>query len=377
MCARLAALLLLAVALPAWPHAGSNAYLFVTAHDQTVETRLDLAVRDLDEILSLDTDGDGQVTWVEVESSRGGIVEYANRHWRVRSDGRDCARRGTPGTREAVEHTDGWYVVVRIVDQCASAGATTLQWTGVFDVDASHRAQVRWQRDDIVSSTVLSPAQRAFTFGEPGSDGIVAMLSRYLREGVVHVLTGLDHLLFLAGLFLPVALERHAKGWRPLASRREALTRAAFVVTAFTVAHALSLCLVALDLFRPPSRVVESLVAFSVAFAGLNNLVTMVTQRRLAWLAGGFGLIHGAAIGTALLELGLPATDRVLALAAFNVGVECAQLLPAGLAVFVTFAFRERALYRSAILVPGSLAVTLAGTVWFVWRAFALPSWGG
>jgi hypothetical protein len=364
--------LLLAVALPAWPHAGSNAFVFVTSRDAALEIRVDLAVRDLDELLPLDGDGDGRVTWREIEAARPAIRAYIHDHLQVRAGSTDCEGVDDAAPLQAVEHTDGWYAVSRVRARCP-AGALTLKWSGVFDIDASHRALVRWTIDGASGSSVLSPGTRTTVMADAGSTG--STLIRFLREGLVHVLTGLDHLLFLAGLFLPVALERTANGWRPLPTRRAAFARAALIVTAFTVAHAVSLCLVALDVFRPPTRLVESLVAFSVAFAGFNNLVPLVAQRRLAWLAGGFGLVHGAAIGGALLELGLPVYDRVVALAAFNVGVECAQLLPVLVAVLATFAFRGQPRYRQLVLVPGSLAVTLAGLVWLTWRVFALPAW--
>jgi hydrogenase/urease accessory protein HupE len=372
---RLLALLGLAVAMPAWPHAGSNAFLFVVRQGDRVDTRVDLAVRDLDELLALDADGDGRVTWQEVESLAPAIRGYAADHLHLRTEAADCERSDPPAPLQAVEHADGWYAVVHLAVRCDPAVPVTLEWSGVFDIDASHRAQVRWQHGRIVDSTVLSPRHRTMTLeaGAHHASG-VETFGRYLREGVVHVLTGLDHLLFLAGLFLPVALERTREGWRPVPSRRVAFTRAAVIVTAFTAAHAVSLCLVALGTFQPPTRLVESLVAFSVAFAGFNNLVPLVAHRRLAWLAAAFGLVHGAAIGSALLDLGLPVGARTLALAAFNLGVECAQLLPVSLAVLVTFAFREKPLYRRAVLLPGSALVTLAGVVWLTWRALALPS---
>lgn len=371
-------LLLAAIAPPAWGHAGSTAFVFADVEDEAVRTRLDVAARDLDELLALDRDGDGHVTWVEVQGAREGVVDYVRSHFLVVArSGAACDATIDPSPLQAIEHADGWYVVVRLEDRCSGAPAA-LEWSGVFDVDASHRALVRLRSGGDVRAAVLSPSNRRLELGAGSADGTrLATAVRYFKEGLVHVLTGLDHLLFLAGLFLPVALERVRGGWVAVSSRRVALARAAVVVTAFTIAHACTVCLVALGALHLPSRLVESLVALSVAVAGFNNLVPLVPNRRLALLAGGFGLIHGAAIGGALLELGLPPGTRALALATFNIGVECAQLLPVTIAVVVTFAFRESVAYRRAVLVPGSAIVTACGLVWLAWRALALPAWAG
>ena len=183
--------------------------------------------------------------------------------------------------------------------------------------------------------------------------------------------TGWDHMLFLAGLFLPAVLRRKGCAWLPAASLKVALTDTAVMATAFTLAHALTLSLAATGLFSPPTRWVESGVAASVLFAGLNNLVPMV-YRGLFWLAAAFGLVHGAAIAGALIELGLPAGDRVWALLAFNLGVEAAQLAVLLAVIPPSFICRRSVYYRWGVLVPGSLFITVVGLLWLIQRAFAI-----
>ena len=202
-----------------------------------------------------------------------------------------------------------------------------------------------------------------------GSPGRV--FAQYLREGLWHVWSGLDHLLFLAGLFLPAVLWRKQGQWVAAVSLRSAVWATAGIVTAFTIAHALTLTLAAAGLINLPSRLVESLVAATVMFAGLNNLVPMV-RRGLFWLAWGFGLIHGAAIAGALAELGLPATGRVWALLAFNLGVEAAQLALIAVVIPLSFALRHSGIYRYAVLIPGSIGVSLIGLAWLLQRSLQL-----
>lgn len=370
------ACLALCWSIAAWSHAGSNAYLFVTADGRDVMSRMDLAVRDLDELMGLDENGDGRVTWAEVRLAETSIADYARSHLRLSVAGRDCGSQRSESGLQAIEHSDGWYAVIDLRHRCDVVGPVTAEYSGLFDFDASHRAQVRVDAAGVVGVTLLSPDRRSFELAlDPVSTAQrPSPFLEYLRSGIHHVLTGPDHLLFLAGLFLPAALMRVGGRWQPMPDLRSALRRSAAIVTAFTLAHAVTLCLVALAVFSPPSRLVESLVAASVAFAGLNNLFPLVAQRHLIWLAAGFGLIHGAAIAGALLDLGLPTGSRVLALLGFNVGVELAQLLPVLLAVALTWPLRASTLYRRWVLVPGSVIVSFCGLVWLVTRALDLPS---
>ena len=141
------------------------------------------------------------------------------------------------------------------------------------------------------------------------------------------------------------------------------------VVTAFTVAHSITLSLAALGVVSLPSRFVESAIAASVVFAALNNLRGTIERRRWV-MAFVFGLIHGFGFASALADLGLPTQALALALVGFNVGVELGQM--AIVVAFIPFAFWLRAtkFYRVGVLVVGSILVALIAAYWFIQRAF-------
>ena len=154
-------------------------------------------------------------------------------------------------------------------------------------------------------------------------------------------------------------------------SFRVALTEVMSVVTAFTVAHSITLTLAALQIISLPSRWVESAIAASVVLAAANNLWPMVERRR--WLvAFVFGLIHGFGFASVLTELGLPKDALVLSLLGFNLGVETGQL--AIVAVFLPLAFllRNSALYRKGVFVGGSFLTMLVALVWLAERTLDL-----
>ena len=190
---------------------------------------------------------------------------------------------------------------------------------------------------------------------EPPGPGAVARL--YLRLGFVHIVPeGADHILFVLGLFL-------------LSARLRPLL---WQVTAFTVAHAVTLTLAALGYVSLPSGLVEPLIALSIAYVGIENaLVDRLTRWRPA-VVFGFGLLHGLGFAGVLGELGLPEQERLLALVTFNAGIELGQLAVI-LAAALSFGwFRSKKWYRAWLAVPASAAIALVGLAWTVERALGI-----
>jgi hypothetical protein len=194
-------------------------------------------------------------------------------------------------------------------------------------------------------------------------------LKQYLLDGVWHIWIGYDHILFLLSLLLPAVLVRVGHQWEAAPSLRRSLLEVLKVVTAFTLAHSITLSLAALGVVSLPSRLVESTIAASVVLAALNNLKGTIEQRRWV-MAFVFGLVHGFGFASVLADLGLPKDALVLALVGFNLGVEVGQL--ALVVAFVPVAFRLRAtgFYRKGVLTVGSILVALIASWWFVQRAF-------
>ncbi|EGF31347.1 hypothetical protein IMCC9480_36 [Oxalobacteraceae bacterium IMCC9480] len=191
----------------------------------------------------------------------------------------------------------------------------------------------------------------------------------YAREGVWHIWIGFDHILFLLALLLPAVVFRQNKQWEAVGAFKPAFWSVLKIVTAFTLAHSITLTLATLGVISLPSRWVESTIAASVVIAALNNIYPLFRDRRwmMAFL---FGLIHGFGFASVLSDLGLPKNALVLALVGFNVGVELGQL--AIVAAFLPLAFylRRTMLYRRIILLGGSGLIALLATAWLVERAF-------
>lgn len=364
---RLWLLLLLVLPTPASAHKSSDAFLYLESSGTQLSGRLDLALRDLDDALQLDTDGDAQITWGEVRRARSMIEDYVRP--RLALGRGDCPLSLT--TLEISEHSDGAYAAIGLAASCRSEPRTLhIRYELMFEFDAQHRGLLSLAHGGLPRTAVFAPDRREQDFElsatTPGS-----VFTQYFREGVWHVWTGLDHLLFLAALFLPAVVRREAGGWKAAPDLRSALWPTAALVTAFTLSHALTLTIAATGVLKVPSRLVESLVAATVVFAGLNNLLPMV-HRGLIGLAGIFGLIHGAAIAGALIELGLPVGSRVISLLAFNLGVEAAQLALVAVVVPLAFLGRNSVAYRRGVLLPGSALVAVIGLGWLIERGLGI-----
>ena len=375
---RLAGLALLALAallpLAAWAHKPSDSYLTVRASQGsgTLAIRWDIALRDLDYVLQLDRDGNGELTWGEVRPREADINRLAISHLAFTAAGTACPLvSASPMMLD--KHSDGTYAVLSLKAQCAGLNAPIkARYSMLFDVDPSHRGLVQWVAPGVDTAQALvfgtESAEQVLTL-QPGS--IWQTLKQYAKDGVWHIWIGYDHILFLLALLLPAVLLRKNGQWEPAPTLRGAFIEVVKVVTAFTVAHSITLTLASLQIITLPSRLVESVIAASVVLAALNNLRGTIEGRR--WImAFVFGLIHGFGFASVLADLGLPQNALILALVGFNVGVEVGQLTI--VAVFLPLAFwlRRTRFYRVGVLTGGSLLVALLASWWLVQRLFDL-----
>ncbi len=353
-------------------HSSSNSYLLLEQRGSELVLRADMNLRDVDLLFDLDRDRDGQVTWAETAERSSELQAWLDQGLQLRSDAGAC--RLQPAPLLASERADGIYLSAESAIRCPAATAgLTLRYQLIFERDNLHRGLIRIQTDALQTSAVLSPDQPELRL-VPGSDGTADgtgnTLLRYIQEGVWHIWIGLDHILFLLSLLLLAPLQRQ-RGWLLNWPAREALRSSLMdvvaVVTAFTVAHSLTLALALTRVVEPPRAIVETLVALSVVLAALNNLMGWFALER--WrMAFVFGLIHGFGFATALIDLNLPGSQLALALGGFNIGVELGQL--AIVAAFFPLAWwlRMTGFYRTVVVAGGSLIIAGIGTLWLLQR---------
>jgi hypothetical protein len=268
---------------------------------------------------------------------------------------------------------DGNYVWLPLTAECpAGAGSRvdhlSIDYRLLDAEDPSHRGLLTLSAHGEAQTAVLGGgAARIFPLDQVSPWSAFA---EYLRAGIWHIWSGIDHLLFLLSLLLPAVLLRRAHHWEAVPVAAPAVIGVLKVVTAFTLAHSITLSLAAFDIIRLPVRLTESVIAGSIVIAALNNVFPVVTVGR--WrIAFAFGLLHGFGFASVLQEMGLPKGAKLVSLVAFNLGVEVGQLAVVLAVMPIAYAMRTTVFYRRAIMPWGSSAIAALALVWLVQRATA------
>lgn len=309
----------------------------------------------------------------KLEASRGGALpagatapslqslltaseEIFRRRVKVVFDGAEARPAITYAVAPPIDSTSAAAATIRLTGEIP-AGASNFTWTYSWTF-ASYAMQVRH------GGAAASPAtewleggqtSKPFAMASPGLQaGRLETIWRYLTLGFTHIVPlGLDHMLFVLGIYL-------------LSSRLRAVL---WQVSAFTVAHSITLGLSMYGLVSVSPRIVEPLIAISIAYVAVENIFLSELKPWRVALVFAFGLLHGLGFAGALQELGLPRSEFVTALLAFNVGVEAGQLAVIGTAfLLVGWHCANRAWYRSRVVVPASVLIACAAVYWTIER---------
>lgn len=363
--AALAALAML-FAAPALAHKASDSYLSLSVAGSDVDGAWDIALRDLDFAIGLDADGNGELTWDEVRARQPAIAAYALSRLALSSGGAPCPLRVSGHMLN--DHSDGTYAVLRLHAHCpGTIGALGIDYRLLFDVDPQHKGLLNLRQGGVTTTAIFDPDQPRRSIRTAGASRW-RQFADYVRHGVWHIWIGFDHILFLLSLLLPAVLVRRGQSWAGATTLKASALEVLKIVSAFTLAHSITLTLAALGVLSLPSRFVESAIAASVAVAALNN-VWPLFRGRVALVAFAFGLIHGFGFASVLLDLGLPTSALLLSLAGFNIGVELGQMAIVALFLPLAFLVRESAFYRKAVLVGGSSLIVMMALFWLAERA--------
>jgi hydrogenase/urease accessory protein HupE len=226
----------------------------------------------------------------------------------------------------------------------------------LFPYDPQHQTFVNFYEHGVLrSQAILGRGRDGVEYFSGTRHGALAVVRRFVPAGFHHILIGPDHLLFLFGLLLLGG----------------SLRRLALVVSAFTLAHSVTLTLAALNIVTPPARIVEPAIALSIVYVGADNLLVRGGRDLRVWIAFGFGLIHGFGFASVLREMDLPGSALWWSLFSFNLGIEIGQLV---VVVAVASALAALRTYSEAtsrrLAFAGSVFVMAAGAFWFIQRVF-------
>ena len=347
-------------------HLASDSYLRIELDDGKLSGQWDIALRDLDAAVGLHPGPDGQVTWAILKSRRNAIETYAMSRLSIAG----CAPQ--PDELLVDYHAGIAYAVLRFQANCTAAfGVISLKYSLLFDLDPSHRGRLTLVNRSGEQSDALSPEHSEVNIrGSPAT--ATSEIARFVGFGIDHILVGYDHLLFVAVLMIVAPFRRAGGvGWLPLDRFGTVLVEIIKILTAFTVAHTITLSLGVLGIIDIPSRVVDPAVAITIMLATIDNVRPILLHNR--WnVAFAFGLVHGLAFATALGPMRLPPLGLMLALGGFNVGVEFGQLALALLLVSVVFVIHRDRVYLQLLVPALSGTAFLLASFWFSQRLGAL-----
>ncbi len=229
--------------------------------------------------------------------------------------------------------------------------------SGMFPYDSRHRTFLNiYIGDTLKRQEIFEQNSGAITFQPSANQGILSVMSQFFQEGIHHIFIGLDHILFVIGLLL-------------LGGRVGQLLK---IVTAFTIAHSITLGLATFRIVTPPASLIEPVIALSIVFVGAHALLGKRTHDPRLGFAFCFGLIHGFGFASALQEMMLPRQALGWSLFAFNVGVEFGQgCIVLAVAPLLSLLRRRSAIGAERLVAVTALVVSAMGAFWFFQRVMA------
>ena len=371
-------LLVLAFPLSAMAHSGEESYVYFQVFDDGLEGRVEFPVQDLNEVLGLNIPQDEEAALAATAQNLELIQQYAADHlalglddaldWTLVFDGYSVVPAGN-GTYSVVN-----FVVAEDFDQVPREFVTF--YNGIIEAKPE-RAALLLIETDWQSGTFRNEANHLLRYTASNTTQTVSLdetswfrgFAAVVGLGMEHIQIGTDHILFILALVLPaVLIWVRSRGWAPAPSFGSSLWRVVKIATSFTIAHTITLTLGGLGIVEFSPRLVESVIAISIALAAAHNLRPIAFNRE--WLiAFVFGLFHGFGFAGLLAELGLDRSNRIVSLLGFNIGIEIGQIAII-LLLFPALFIMRRTRYYLGLMRIGSIALIAISLGWLLDRAF-------
>ncbi|MCH9651930.1 MAG: HupE/UreJ family protein [Deltaproteobacteria bacterium] len=355
-------------------HNIGESYLYLQVYQDTVTGRFEVALSDFNHALEL-TGTELEITPANLDQKIGFLQDYYLQHVRI-------SQPQGPLSIDFTEHrvldANGGYALLSF-DLGGLQGVPktlTFDYSVLLDEEPDHRGfllvEHNWATGTFANenriSAVFGPDSRRQEFDLTTTGRLKGFLA-VVRLGIEHIWEGVDHILFLVALLLPAVLRREDGKWQPVERFTPALVNVVKIVTAFTVAHSVTLSLASLGVVDLPGRLVEVIIAGSIAIAAA-DLLFPVFRGRVWLIVVGFGLFHGFGFAGALSEMGILREHLGLSLLAFNLGVEIGQIVIVAALVPILFLLRRQGFYRKLVLPVAAVLMILVSSAWVIERAF-------
>lgn len=356
-------------------HTLGESYLFFTDEDGQLSGQLQVRSEDLGATRALAGQISASSGQADLDAAEAAVKAYFQAHVRLSADGRPLTMEYGDPVLRAVEGLGNYLFTNFSVPMDGEVPQKLeLDYSLIMDDVPAHRALVVVRYSDKGGQTNFANGIAA-TFDTEQRSATVDLgetwpwknFVNFVKSGTEHILFGLDHVLFVIALLVQAVVVRRDGRWVPVDNFRQGMIKLIKVVTLFTVAHSITLSLAVLGVVSLPSRLVESIIAASIAVVALNILVP-IFKERIGWMVFIFGLFHGLGFAGNLDYLGLAAGSLAIPLAGFNVGVELGQLAIVVVLFPILYWLSRRDFYIPMVLKPGSGLIAVAALLWLTER---------
>ena len=354
-------------------HELEQSFVFLTISDDSIEGRLEINLIDLNKMIQTDLPEDKTANLEMIEPYFDTIREYINNNVAI-----DLGEGFKATEFDLITYPHLQYLLVPFSfdNLPAIPDYIDLEYSVLMDINPQHKGIVVIENDwrsgtfhaetNIVLAFSEGDGSKRLTLSGPTiMQGYIEMM----KLGVHHIWEGIDHILFLIALLLPCVLRRVDGKWQSVDKFYPAFIYVVKVVTVFTVAHTITLSAATLGWLSMPSRLVESIIAISIAIAALDILVP-IFRGRIWIIIFIFGLFHGFGFASVLAEYRIPDDYLTWSLLAFNIGVELGQIAIVVAVVPVLYLLRNLVFYIPVIVRFGAIALIVVSLYWFIERGF-------
>jgi hypothetical protein len=357
-------------------HELSSGYLTLSAGEEnTYSGELLLKPDDIGQVAGLDTNGNGALTWGEIHQNQPLLQSYIAQVLSIKVDDTPCKiSLSMPNIRSVSSDS---YLVSPIQVMCESAGTLGIHYDGIFEHSPTHKLLVnvnlagqsgvssQSSTENTSVTSVLDFDNRSVTY-DAVTTSLTALFISLVYEGVWHIFIGIDHILFLVATLLTVNLVREQKQWQKEPSASRVIKHTVILVSAFTLAHSITLTATALNFIALDSRLVELGIAISVLLTALNNIYPLIV--RLGIITFAFGLLHGMGFASVFADLNAQSNNLVLSVAAFNIGVEVGQLAIVAVLLPLLLWLRHYTFYAKTLMPLLSSIIAIIAINWTIQR---------
>lgn len=358
-------------------HNLGQSYVYLQIQKETLSTRVEMPVKELNQVLELGLPTDKKVRRGDIEPHINTIRAYVDEHLTL-----DCAPETCRPVFQDYRFLNTTFAQFLLLDYALEGFQTR-----PTAIDVTHdlileqlpqHTNMLLIEENWMTGTFQNESEPLMIFRQPGQTQTLDLTTGSLWQGfsavvslgIIHIVQGVHHVLFLLALLLPSVLRRkEGLSWQPVGKFSTSLVHIVKVATAFTLAHSLTLCLAAFQIVQVPSRVVESVIAASIGLAAL-DIFYPIFRRRLWIIIFLFGLFHGFGFADMLTTLGVTNQYPALSLFGFNLGIEIGQLMIIAVIFPVLYLLRNQKLYVSWGVKAGAMLLGAISLYWFIERAF-------